>query len=102
MLSNDWFKDIDRTIHEPSRLLIISMLANLQSADFLFLLRETGLTKGNLSSHLAKLEKAEYVDIEKTYREKKPLTIIRLTEKGQAVFDDYTSAMARFMKSVNK
>ncbi len=80
---------VDRLLHEPARLLIVATLYPLEEADFLYLLRETGLTKGNLSSHLSKLEKAGYVAIEKTFRGKIPLTIIRLTEEGRQAFDTY-------------
>ena len=50
--------ELDRLIHEPARLLIVTILSTVESADFLFLQRETGLTKGNLSAHLSKLEEA--------------------------------------------
>ena len=63
---------LDRLIHEPGRLAILTVLASVQDADFLFLLRATGLTKGNLSSHLAKLEDAGLVTIEKRFIRKKP------------------------------
>jgi len=62
--------EVDRLIHEPARLLIVTILASVASADFLFLQRETGLTKGNLSAHLSKLEEARYVKIEKTFKGK--------------------------------
>lgn len=81
--------DIDRLIHAPARLAVVSILYTLESADFLYLLRETGLGKGNLSSHLTRLEKADYIEIEKTYRGKTPLTICRLTETGQTAFELY-------------
>ena len=81
--------EFDRLIHEPARLMIMSTLAAVESADFLYLLRETGLSKGNLSSHLAKLEDADYVAIEKTYRGKIPLTLCRLTSSGQSAFTEY-------------
>ena len=81
--------DIDRLVHEPARLIILSILYVLESADFLHLLRETGLGKGNLSSHLTRLEKARYITIEKTYRGKTPMTICRLTKPGQAAFETY-------------
>ncbi len=71
--------DIDRTIHEPARLMIVAMLYVVQSADFLFLLRQTGLTKGNLSSHLGKLEVAGYVDVTKEFVGKIPRSLLRLT-----------------------
>jgi DNA-binding transcriptional ArsR family regulator len=80
---------VDRLIHEPARLIILSILYVLESADFLYLLRETGLGKGNLSSHLKRLEQAEYITIEKTYRGKTPLTICRLTRAGQVAYETY-------------
>ncbi len=81
--------DLDRLLHEPSRLLITTILYPLEEADFLYLLRETRLTKGNLSSHVAKLEQAGYVEVEKTYQGKVPLTIYRLTATGRRAFDAY-------------
>lgn len=81
--------DLDRVIHEPARLLIVALLAGVKEADFLWVLRESGLTKGNLSSHLTKLEETGYIQIEKTYRGKIPLTLLRLTSQGQAAFTAY-------------
>ncbi len=81
--------DIDRTLHEPARLLIAALLYNVEEADFLFLLNESGLTKGNLSSHLAKLEEAGYAVIEKGYRGKIPHTLARLTPDGRKAFQAY-------------
>jgi DNA-binding transcriptional ArsR family regulator len=86
-------KEVDRIIHEPARLTIVALLAGAKEADFLFLQRESGLTKGNLSSHLAKLEEAEYVEIEKTFRGKIPMTIARLTARGRTAFEGYRKAM---------
>ncbi len=81
--------ELDRVIHEPGRMMIIALLAAVEECDFLYLLRETELNKGNLSSHLAKLEQAGYVQIEKTYRGKVPQTLLRLTPAGRAAFEDY-------------
>lgn len=81
--------EIDRLIHEPARLLIVALLAGVKEADFLWLLRESALTKGNLSGHLTRLEEAQYVEIEETYRGKVPLTVLRLTKKGKSAFDAY-------------
>ncbi len=81
--------EVDRLIHEPARLLIMTILSAVDSADFLYLQRESGLTKGNLSSHLSKLESSGYVEITKTYRGKIPLTLCKLSEKGQAAFSGY-------------
>jgi DNA-binding transcriptional ArsR family regulator len=83
--------DLDRLIHEPARLMIVTILAAVESADFLYLQHETGLTKGNLSAHLSKLEEAGYISIEKTYRGKVPLTLCRLTRDGQAALGQYRS-----------
>lgn len=85
--------DLDRVIHEPARLLLVALLRNVDKADFVFLLNESGLTKGNLSSHLSKLEEAGYVLIEKTYRGKVPLTLIGLTGTGRQAFDGYRKQM---------
>jgi DNA-binding transcriptional ArsR family regulator len=85
--------DLNRVVHEPGRLAILALLSAVEEADFLYLLNETGLTKGNLSSHLAKLDAAGYVKIEKTYRQKIPLTICRLTATGRTAFEQYRSAL---------
>ena len=89
--------EVDRLIHEPSRSLILAILAAVESADFLYLQRETGLTKGNLSVHLSKLEKEGYVDIEKTYRGKVPMTLCRMTEKGRLAFNAYLQQLKQFV-----
>ena len=91
--------DIDRLIHEPSRATIMAVLSAVESADFLYLQRETGLTKGNLSVHLSKLEDAGYIAIEKTYRGKIPLTLCHLTDAGKNAFDDYRQQLQRFVAS---
>lgn len=85
--------DVDRVIHEPARLRIVALLHAVKEADFLWLLRESGLTKGNLSSHLARLEEAGYVEVEKTFRGKVPLTLLRLTRPGRSAFAAYRKAM---------
>ena len=89
--------ELDRLIHEPARLLIVTILSTVESADFLFLQRETELTKGNLSAHLSKLENAGYVNIEKMFKGKLPLTVCMLTEAGQKAFDEYRLQMQNFI-----
>ena len=74
---------LDRLIHEPGRLAILTVLSSVRNADFVFLQRTTGLTKGNLSSHLAKLEQAGLVDIEKRFIRKKPNTSVSITATGR-------------------
>jgi len=76
-------------IHEPARLMVVALLSAVKEADFQYLHRSTGLSKGNLSVHLSKLEEAGYVAIKKTFRGKYPLTICRLTERGREVLENY-------------
>ncbi len=93
--------ELDRLIHEPARLLIVTILASVASADFLFLQRETGLTKGNLSSHLAKLEEAGYVKIEKTFKGKLSLTVCKLTAAGKKALTQYRQQLQDFMQKTS-
>ena len=69
----------------------------VESTDFVFLKNMTGLTWGNLSTHLGKLEEAGYVAIEKTFKGKKPHTMIRLTGEGRAAFREYKHNMQSIM-----
>jgi len=84
---------LDRVIHEPARLMIMTVLYAVSEADFIYLQNECGLTQGNLSSHLVKLEEAKYVDVEKKFKGKYPLTICRLTSKGRKAFEEYARIM---------
>ncbi|MEJ2217719.1 MAG: transcriptional regulator [Gemmatimonadota bacterium] len=85
----DGLSGLDRTLHEPARLQIMAHLYILEAADFLFLLRRTGLTKGNLSSHVRKLEESGYVEVEKKFVDRHPVTTYALTEAGRAAFGAY-------------
>lgn len=78
---------LNRLVHEPARLAILTALTTCEHADFLFLQRLTGLTKGNLSGHLSKLEEAGLVTIKKQFRGKKPITIVALSDQGQAAIE---------------
>ena len=89
--------ELDRLIHEPARLLIVTILSTVESADFLFLQHETDLTKGNLSSHLSKLEDAGYVKIQKTFKGKLPLTVCKLTAAGTKALTQYRQQLQDFM-----
>ena len=90
---------LDRTIHEPARLTIMLILDSVNEADFLYLQREGGFTQGNLSGHLAKLEEAGYVEIEKKFKGKVPLTVCSLTGKGKFAFTDYSNRMLGLLQS---
>jgi DNA-binding MarR family transcriptional regulator len=85
--------DIDRLIHEPARLSIVVTLYVVESADYTFLMNQTGLTWGNLSSHMSKLEEAGYLAVEKSFVGKKPQTMAALTEAGRAAFQAYRRQM---------
>jgi DNA-binding MarR family transcriptional regulator len=85
--------EVDRTIHEPARLLLLIYLFSVEQADFTFLKTQTGMTQGNLSSHLQKLELTGYVNTEKKFRGKRPLTLIRITDKGKEAFEAYVKQM---------
>jgi len=98
-MSGNSIKDLsslDRMIHEPARLMIVTILYAAEEADFVHLQRECELTQGNLSSHLSRLEEAHYLTISKTFKGKYPLTICRLTKKGRQAFEAY-SATLRFV-----
>ena len=88
---------IDRLVHEPARFMLMANLYVVEGADFMFLMRRTGLTFGNLSSHLTKLEAAGYVRIEKGYVGKRPRTMVHLTERGRRAFDEYRAGMERML-----
>jgi len=92
---------LDRTIHEPARLAILMTLLGVEEADFPFLVRITGLTRGNLSVHLSRLEQAGYVEIQKTFVGKKPRTVARLTEQGRERLETYLHTLQR-LSSVNR
>ena len=89
--------EIDKLIHEPARLLIMAYLYVVESADFVFLVRQTGLTWGNLSAHLSKLEAAGYVAIEKEFVNKKPHTMLHLTNEGRTAFQAYRQSMKQVL-----
>ena len=90
--------EVDRLIHEPSRSVILAILATVKDSDFLYLQRETGLTKGNLTVHLSKLENAGYIKIKKTYRGKVPLTLCTITESGRKAFENYRKQLQKFIQ----
>jgi DNA-binding MarR family transcriptional regulator len=99
-LSN--LKNIDRLIHEPTRLMIMTQLYVVESADFLFLQNQLQLTPGNLSTHLSKLEEAGYVEIVKEFIERKPHTALALTKKGRSAFKEYQKNLKQIFSDLPK
>ena len=93
-------RDLDRLVHEPARLMVLAYLYVTEGADFTFLARQVGLTLGNLSSHIAKLEEAGYVEVVKSFKDKRPHTMIRLTTAGRAAFTTYRERMERALRDL--
>ena len=93
-------QSVDKLIHEPARLNIMAHLYVVESADFLFIMRQTGLTFGNLSAHMAKLEQAGYLTVIKKFVGKKPHTMLQLTNKGKHAFEHYRKQMQQFYKNL--
>ena len=85
--------DIDPLVHAPTRLKILAYLSIVESADFTFLMRQTGLTRGNLSVNLRKLEEAGYISITKEFVDRIPRTLIRLTDDGRQAIQTYRENM---------
>jgi DNA-binding MarR family transcriptional regulator len=94
------FSDLDRLLHEPSRISIMALLYMVDSADFIFVMNQIGLTWGNLSSHMSKLEEAGYLEIKKGYKGKRPHTDIRLTPSGRASFKEYVLKVRNLFKNL--
>jgi len=95
-VTSDKLAPLDPVIHSQVRLAVISILASAERADFNFLKKAAETTDGNLSTHLARLEEAGYIAIEKSFQRKRPLTTCVLTEKGRAAFRDYLEALESY------
>ena len=93
-------QNVDRLIHEPSRLMITASLYVVQSADFTFLLHQTRMTPGNLSAHLSKLEDAGYIEVTKEFIERKPHTALALTKKGRMALKEYRRKIKQFVEKL--
>ncbi|MFK7757615.1 MAG: winged helix-turn-helix domain-containing protein [Flavobacteriales bacterium] len=91
------FGDLDPLLHSQLRLAIVSLLVSVESADFNYLLEETEASKGNLSVQLSKLKKAEYISVEKTFKNNYPLTTCNITKKGLQAFENYVAALKMYL-----
>jgi DNA-binding HxlR family transcriptional regulator len=85
--------EVDRVVHEPARLRIMTMLSGVAAADFNFLRTALGLTNGNLSCHMDRLERAGYVEVEKEFVGKMPHTQYKLTPAGRTALEGYWAAL---------
>lgn len=95
----DWI-EVDRILHEPARAAIMAVLMGVESADFKFLLELTQLTKGNLSVHAKKLQEADYISIEKSFRNNYPHTEYRITKNGKRAFQAYIKKLKWLTQAV--
>lgn len=92
--------DIDQVIHASARLMVLTYLYVVESVDYVFLMRLTGLTWGNLSTHLTKLEEAGYITLNKEFKGKKPHTTISLTKQGRIAFREYKKSLQQVLNDL--
>jgi DNA-binding transcriptional ArsR family regulator len=85
--------ELDRTVHEPARLVILTILSSAEEVEFKFLETATSMSKGNLSSHTAKLEAAGFVEVCKAFRGKVPVTSFKITQAGRSALEAYWAAL---------
>ena len=91
------FKPLDPILHNQLRLAVISLLINVESAEFKFLLEKTAATRGNLSVQISKLKEAGYISVKKSFRDNYPLTTCRITKKGIQAFEDYIESISGYL-----
>lgn len=93
---------LDPLLHSELRLAIISVLASMESADFTFLKEQTGASAGNLSVQIDKLSSAGYIEVEKTFKGKKPCTLCRITPAGLKAFEEYVESLRSYLEVPRK
>ncbi len=93
------FKDLDPILHSQLRLAIISLLVSVKEAEFTYLKEETGATAGNLSVQIQKLKEADYIDVEKKFKDNYPQTICRITPRGVSAFEDYVKILKQYINT---
>ena len=92
--------ELDRLVHEPGRLLVMACLYVVEKADYLYVLKQTGLTQGNLSSHLTRLEGGGYIGVEKSFQGKTPRTQLSLTPSGREAFRKYRTQILKALSDL--
>jgi DNA-binding MarR family transcriptional regulator len=93
------FKDLDPLLHQQLRLQIMTLLMNVETAEFNYLLKETGATRGNISVQMKKLEEAGYISIKKSFRNNYPLTTYQVAEKGRQAYINYVDALESYFSN---
>ncbi len=92
------FEPLDPLLHSQLRLAVMSLLISVESAEFVFIKEKTGSTAGNLSVQLDKLSKANYIEVSKSFKGKKPLTSCKITKQGVMAFESYVKALNGYIK----
>lgn len=95
------FRPLDPLLHSELRLAVMSILLDVEEADFVYLKQQTGATAGNISVQIDKLSKAGYVEVEKTFRGKRPCTLCRITPCGTSAFEKYVDALKDYIKATH-
>ena len=96
------FQPLDPLLHSELRLAVMSLLISADEAEFPYIKEQTGATAGNLSVQVDKLSEAGYIDVEKTFKGKRPCTICRITPKGHQAFESYVKALKTYLKVAKK
>ncbi len=93
--------EIDRLIHEPARLIIMANLYIVDEADFVYLAQQTGLTHGNINTHMARLQAGGYVTVEKMFVANRPRTVYRITEEGRTALRQYRQQVGNLLADID-
>ncbi len=91
------FKPLDPLLHSELRLAVMSLLISADEAEFPYIKEQTGATAGNLSVQIDKLSVAGYIEVEKTFKGKRPCTLCRISEKGRQAFEEYVDALKGYL-----
>lgn len=94
------YQQLDDVIHSRIRLAVMAILGSVDQAEFTYLRDRTGATDGNLGAHMGKLEEAGYVEVDKVFVDRKPVTRYRLTETGREAFQVYVGRLERLLGGI--
>ncbi len=93
------FNELDPILHSQLRLAVMSLLISVKEAEFTFLKEKTGATAGNLSVQIGKLKDADYIEVQKSFKDNYPQTMCRITANGVSAFEKYVKALQGYIKS---
>lgn len=91
------FKDLDPLLHQQLRLQVITLLMSVETAEFNYILEETGATRGNISIQMKKLQEARYITVKKSFRDNYPLTTYAITTAGKEAFENYVKTLEAYI-----